>query len=89
MEFKYYLSPHSHKYLKIDHSNDISVWNVYSEEDDSALCIQYQNGATDLSIADAMDIGRILEIDKQVQKNQREYDPYILWSADQKKWYLP
>lgn len=66
---------------------EFESWVVYTT-DDKPVNLMSQGGTTDLTHMEFMQLGRLLEIHKQVKAGQREYDPYALWSADDKKCYL-
>lgn len=90
-EYRYYLDPWSKKYVKIEvvlSMNRMAVYNVYTD-DHKCLAMVHQNGETDLEPHEFMEVGRILELHKQVEAGTLEYDPHILWTDDYKKWYLP
>lgn len=85
--FKYFLKPSSKKYLQVEvYSDGLSVYNIYAN-DGKEISMMYQNGTSDLEMHEFIDVGRILEIDKQVQSGKLEYDPYLLWTKEQKDCY--
>lgn len=77
--YKYYFGSYTEDtmYLKMDESNDIHFWNIYSK-DGKMVAAFYQNGSSDLDWQEFMAIGKILEIHRQVKLGLLEYDPYIL-----------
>jgi hypothetical protein len=90
-EYRYYLDHWSKKYVKVEvilSMNRIAIYNVYTN-DGKCLAMQHQNGETDLEPHEFIEVGRILELHKQVESGKLEYDPHILWTDEDKKWYLP
>lgn len=86
--YRYFLNPWSKKYVEFDISSDITVWNVYHEDGRHCL-LQGQDGSTELKLHEQMEVGRIIELHKQVMNKKLDYDPHILWTDEYKKWYLP
>lgn len=58
----------------------ISCWNVY-ECNGNAVGLMNQAGESDLEVFELIQVGEILEINRQVTKGDRAYDAFALYAS--------
>jgi hypothetical protein len=76
--------PASDKYVQFDNFGGIVGWNVLDSKD-NLYSIKLQNGTSDLEVHELIGLGQIIEVHRQIQKGQREYDSYAIFSEALKK----
>lgn len=77
---KFYINPPSHGlYVQFDSMDGITVYNIYNSDGTNARCFP-QVGDSTLEDFQLIELGRLLEIHKQVQSGSIKYDPYVLFS---------
>lgn len=76
--------PASDKYVQFDNFGGIIGWNILDSKD-NFLNIKHQNGTSDLEVHELISVGQIIEVHHQIQKGQREYDSYAIFTEAMKK----